>query len=269
MTSEKERKQLMLTIYDWFGYELPIKERYRLIRRVGFDGVLLWWSNGFGRNEYRNGPQIAREAGLFIENIHTPVQNQNNLWLDDLDGEALTECYLQCVADCAEFEIPTMVLHLPNEDNNYNPLGLDRIKRITEKAEKLGVNVALENIRNLSNLKYVLEQIDSHRIGFCYDCGHHYRFYPDYDLLSVYGSRLMALHLHDNNGIYAQHGLPFDGSIDWHMTMKKIAETNYKGSIAIEAMNWEYKDLSAEKFLQEAFERGKRLEKLKTFRPEK
>jgi len=70
----------MITIYDWFGYELPIKERYRLIKEAGFDGVLLWWSNGFGRdyfgqNEYRNGPQIAREAGLFIENIHAPVQN--------------------------------------------------------------------------------------------------------------------------------------------------------------------------------------------------
>ena len=31
----------MITIYDWFGYELPIKERYRLIREAGFDSVLL------------------------------------------------------------------------------------------------------------------------------------------------------------------------------------------------------------------------------------
>jgi len=47
------------------------------------------------------------------------------------------------------------------------------------------------------------------------------------------------------------------------MTMKKIAETNYKGSIAIEAMNWEYTELTPEKFLQEAFERAKRLEQLR------
>lgn len=165
----------MLTIYDWFGYELSIKERYQLIKEAGFDGVLLWWSGDFNRNDYRNGPEIARKAGLFIENIHTPIQNQNYLWLDNQDGETLIDCYLQCVADCAEFEIPTMVVHLPNEDNPYNTLGLDRIKRITEKAEKLGVNVALENLRNLANLAYVLEQVDSLRIGFCYDCGHHYR----------------------------------------------------------------------------------------------
>jgi L-ribulose-5-phosphate 3-epimerase len=255
----------MITIYDWFGYKLPNKERYQLIKEAGFDGVLIWWSDGFSRdcfgsNDYRNGPGVAREADLFIENIHAPVQNENSLWLDNLDGEALIECYLQCVADCAQFEIPTMVVHLPNDKNPCNTLGLDRIKRVTEKAEQLGVNVALGNLRNLTNLTYVLEQVDSVRIGFCYDCGHHYRHYPDNDLLSMYGSRLMALHLHDNNGIHAQHGLPFDGTIDWSATMRKIGETNYTGAIAIEAMNWDYEDLSANEFLHKAFEHAKRLE---------
>ncbi|EGW38755.1 sugar phosphate isomerase/epimerase family protein [Desulfosporosinus sp. OT] len=253
----------MITIYDWFGYELPIKERYRLIKEAGFDGVLLWWSDGFGRNDYRNGPQIAREAGLFIENIHTPVQNQNNLWLDNLDGEALTDCYLQCVEDCAEFEIPTMVVHLPNENYPCNALGLDRIKRIAEKAEQLGVNVALENLHNFKNLSYVLERVDSLRIGFCYDCCHHHNYNSGDDLLSMYGSQLMALHLHDNGGSRTQHQLPFDGTIDWPATMKKIAVTNYSGATALEPMNWDYKDLSAEEFLYEAFEKAKRLEALR------
>jgi L-ribulose-5-phosphate 3-epimerase len=258
----------VITIYDWFGYPLPNKERFQLIKEAGFHGVLLWWSDGFGRDcfglsDYRNGPKIAREVGLFIENIHAPVLNENNLWLDNLDGETVTECYLQCVTDCAEFEIPTMVVHLPNDKYPCNTLGLDRIKRITEKAEQLGVNVALENLRNLSNLAYVLEQVDSLRIGFCYDSGHHYRHYPVTDLLSKYGSRLMALHLHDNNGSRAQHGLPLDGTIDWPTAMKKIAKTEYSGAIAIEAMNWDYEHLSAKEFLHKAFERAKRLEALK------
>lgn len=253
----------MIAIYDWFGYELPIKERYQLIKKVGFDGVLLWWSEGFGRNYYRNAPQITREAGLLIENIHTPVENQDDLWLDNLDGVALTDCYLQCVSDCAEFEIPTMVVHLPGEDKPYNTLGLDRIKRITEKAEQLGVNVAFENLRNLVNLAYVLDQVDSPRIGFCYDCGHHHRYYPGHDLLSMYGSRLMALHLHDIGGAYGQHQLPFDGPINWPAAMRKIAEKKYSGATAIEAMNWDYKHLSAEEFLQEAFVRAKRLDSLR------
>lgn len=254
----------MITIYDWFGYDLPIKERYKLIKEAGFDGVLLWWSEYFGRNDYRSGPQIVQEAGLFIENIHTPVQYQNNLWLDNQDGVALTQCYLQCVDDCAEMGIATMVLHLPDEDHPYNELRLDRIKRIVEKAERLGVNVALENLWNVTNLSYVLEQVDSLRVGFCYDCCHHNNYNSDDDLLSMFGSRLKALHLHDNGGSYAQHRLPFDGTIDWSATMKKIVATGYTGATAIEAMNWDYKDLSAEEFLHEAFERAKKLEVLKT-----
>jgi hypothetical protein len=69
-----------------------------------------------------------------------------------VDGEASIDCYLQCVKDCAEFEIPTMVVHLPDDDKQYNALGLYRIKRIAEKAEQLGVNVAfLQNVHLLLN----------------------------------------------------------------------------------------------------------------------
>ncbi|NLK94744.1 MAG: sugar phosphate isomerase/epimerase [Clostridiales bacterium] len=253
----------MISIYDWFGYELPIRERYKLIKHVGFDGVLLWWSNGFGRGDYRSGAKFAREEGLIIENIHAPVQNQNDLWLDNLNGEELFSCYLQCVGDCAELEIPTMVVHLPEENYIHNELGLYRIKRIAEKAEQLGINVAMENVRNLTNLTFVLDQIDSKCMGFCYDCCHHQNYNSDVDLLSIYGDRLMALHLHDNGGNRHQHQLPFDGKINWDATMKSIAQTGYVGSTALEPMNWDYTDWTAEKFLNKAFEKAKKLEILR------
>ena len=252
----------MITIYDWFGYELPIKERYQLIKESGFDGVLLWWSEYLNRNDYRNGPQIIRDAGLFIENIHTPFQVQDNIWDDNLDGEASIECYLQCAADCAEFDIPAMVVHLPDDDKPYTTLGLDRMKRLAEKAEKLNVNVALENLHNLTNLAFMLEQIDSVRVGFCYDCCHHYNYYPEIDLLSMYGSRMTALHLHDieNRSI---HRIPFDGRLDWQTIMKRITEIGYSGSTAIEAMSWDYSDLSANEFLNKAFASTEKLESLR------
>jgi sugar phosphate isomerase/epimerase len=75
----------------------------------------------------------------------------------------------------------------------------------------------------------------------------------------------MALHLHDYNG-NAVHRLPFDGTIDWSAAMKKIAETGYSGATAIEAMNWDYKDLYAEEFLYKAFEKAKRLETLRFYK---
>ena len=248
-----------------------MEELYRMIRRAGFDGVMLWWNNEFRGNVYRNAPLLARKAGLYIENLHTPFEDVNNLWLDTLDGDAIAECFLRCVADCAEFEIPTMVVHLSDGDHPppYNTRGLNRIKRIVEKAEKSNVNVAFENLRRTDYLAFVLEQVDSPRAGFCYDIGHHNCRTPNDDVLSAFGSRLMALHLHDNDGRIIgageedQHRLPFDGTIDWPATMRKISENAYSGAVALEVINWGYENLSAEAFLHMAFERAKQLETLK------
>lgn len=252
----------MLTIYDWFGYELPDEQRYRLIKEAGFDGVLLWWSEHLNRGDYRGGPRLAREAGLFVENIHAPFQVQDGLCLDNLEGETTMQCYLECIADCAAFEIPTMVVHLPDDDKPHTALGLNRIWKMAELAERLSVNIALENLSNFENLSFVLQTVDSPRVGFCYDCGHHYRCYPNIDLLALFGSRCMALHLHDFEGS-SMHRLPFDGLIDWPDAMKRITESGYRGATAIEAMNWEYGTLSAEAFLQEAVLSAQNLEQMR------
>ncbi len=253
----------MVTIYDWFGYELSAKKRYALIREAGFDGVMLWWSEESGRGDYRTGPEEARSEGLFVENIHAPFQRQNDLWRDNLDGAALTDCYLQCITDCYELEIPTMVVHLPSENYPCTPLGLDRVKSMAEMAELLGVNVALENLWNYTNISYVLSRVDSPCLGFCYDSCHHNNYNPEADLLGTYGSRLMALHLHDNGGSQNQHQLPFDGHINWQETMRKIGEINYTGATALQPSGWDYMSYLPEVFLRKAYERAMALEELR------
>ena len=45
----------MIGIYDCFGYgdgyDVSFEERYQLIKEAGFDCVILWWSDQFGRGE--------------------------------------------------------------------------------------------------------------------------------------------------------------------------------------------------------------------------
>jgi len=253
----------MLAIFNWFGYALENEALYRMIKQTGFEGTSLGWCD---RNytDYRHHPELARKAGLFVEYIHVPFSAANDLWLDNFAGEALTDTYLQYVQDCADFELPAMVMHLSSGDEppSFNMLGLDRIKRIVKKAEQKNVNRALENLRKTEYLAYALGNIDSARLGFCYDSGHHHCRSPHDDLLPKYGSRLMVLHLHDNDGSDDQHLLPFDGTIDWDTTMKTIAATGYNGAISLEAGNLGYEDLTAEEFLLVAYDRAKRLEKI-------
>ena len=186
----------MVGIYDCFGYggsyDVPFEERYRLIKRAGFDCVMLWWSDKFGRGRgYQKDVRLAKKAGLEIDNMHTPVHGQNCLSSDNLD--------------------------------------------------------------------MVLNTFQSKFAGYCYDSCHHQNYAPDSDLLNKYGNRLMALHLHDNGGKNNQHQLPFDGNIDWRNVMKKITLTGYQGATTLEPMNWDYEDLSIQKFLDCAYQKAKPL----------
>lgn len=254
----------MITTFSWFGYTLPMYKNFKMIKRSGFDGVMLWWDDAFGDTDYRSNPELAREAGLYVENIHAPFKRINDIWLDNIEGNELAEYYSQLVTECASYEIPTMVMH-PSSGNNvppYNLIGLDRVRRIIDTAEKYNINVAFENMRKYEYLKYILDHIDSPRAGFCYDAGHHHYWQPNCNLLAQYGSRLMALHLHDNDRIHDQHLLPFDGTIDWNTTMYQICQCGYKGAIALEAENEGYQNLPPEIFLRLAYERGKKLEHL-------
>lgn len=255
----------MVGIYDCFGYggsfDVSFEERYRLIKTAGFDRVMLWWSDKFGRGAgYQEDVHLAQKAGLEIENIHTPVHEQNYLSSDNLSGESVYQTYWQCVEDCVVFNIPTMVIHLPADKYPISALGAKRLEKLIHKAEDREIKIAFENLENIRNLDMVLNTFPSKFIGYCYDSCHHQNYAPDIDLLNKYGKRLMALHLQDNGGKYDQHQLPFDGNIDWTDVMRKIALTGYQGATTLEPMNWDYETLSIQEFLDRAYQRAKQLD---------
>ena len=108
----------------------------------------------------------------------------------------------------------------------YGKIGLDRIRKITEYANNLGVKVAFENTRIRGYLEYILENIKDENVGFCFDSGHfHARFKDEFDTVERC-VRIFAIHLHDNIRIDDLHLLPFDGTIDWKFFRKTIAIPN-------------------------------------------
>ena len=257
----------MTGIYDCFGYgpgyDVPFRERYQLIKDAGFDCVMLWWSDKFGRGDgYEKDADLARDAGLLIENMHAPVHEQNDLSLDNEQGDHVFHAYLQCVEDCHKYDIPTVVIHLPDDEYPINDIGNDRLDRIIDRAGRLDVQVAFENLRNIRNLVSVLDRVAFSHVGYCYDSCHHINYAHHTDLLGLFGSRLKALHLQDNGGSHNQHQLPFDGKVNWPLVMEKVKNTGYTGAITLEPMNWNYTQMGIRDFLSLAYERAKRLEQM-------
>jgi len=264
---------------DWFGYRLPVHRRYKLIRQAGFDAALLWYGDDWGKAFRRKRNYLhARKAGLIIENVHAPFDEVNHIWEDTAEGQRVFAGYLRCAEDCARLEIPAMVMH-PTRGRTPPPLselGLERFGQIARRAEQLGVNVAMENLCQayaIERTAWLLERVNSPNFGLCFDAGHfnaQAAKEPELNLLARFGHRLMALHLHDNDGPVLrdleddQHRLPFDGTVGWPALMRAIAATGYQGPVTLEVNAREpwYTGVSPEEFLARACERAKRLEAL-------
>jgi len=256
---------------DWYGCkEVPFEERYRLIKQAGFGGVYAWW-NEEGMDDYLAQPAMIRATGLYLENIHAETGHASDFWEDTQAGAAMYGYYLELIGECAQCGIPAFVIHVGCGGGYLPPMSkvsVARLRRMIDMAERLGVNIAVENqcdpIKNIRVME-ILELFDSTRFGLCYDSGHGNHANSNgtgKELLRRFGHRLMALHLHDNDGTGDQHRLPFDGSIDWPALMRQIEALGYRGPTTLE-MGGPYPELTAEEFLRLAYERAVKLHEMR------
>jgi len=262
-------------ICTWFSYDLiPIEERLQLIKDAKFDATCLEWD----ADDKQKQPEMARKIGLQIDNIHAPIDNANAVWQAGIDGDDYQNILISCVRDCRIHEIPTVVIHLTGFPP-YPPItevGLNRISRIIDVAERENVKLAFENLWALTHLDAVFKRFPSHFVGLCYDSGHENLNRP-HDSLASYGDRLFALHINDNfndtllpdgtiNWNADAHVLPFDGTVDWDGKMQKLKKCSNVDYLVFE-VNFNrkhekcvmYKDLSAQEYLVLAYKRAVKL----------
>jgi sugar phosphate isomerase/epimerase len=97
---------------------------------------------------------------------------------------------------------------------------------LVKEAEKFGVMLALENVfeQEPDTIKKLLEKINSPRCGFCFDTGHWLVFSKKswQEWLEALGTRLVEVHLHDNDGETDQHLPPGDGTFDFIGFMRHL-----------------------------------------------
>ena len=105
---------------------------------------------------------------------HLGYQNINEIWQKGEEGNQLVERYKKDIKDCKQNGITMVVMHLTSgyEAPVYNEIGLERIKKIVNYAEELGVKVAFENLKAKGTLQYIIRNIHNDNVGICYDAGH-------------------------------------------------------------------------------------------------
>lgn len=98
-----------------------------------------------------------------------------------------------------------------------------------------GVRLAVENMpyRTPPEFYALFDRYPHTLLGFCFDSGHA-NIANESSLLRTLGSRLIALHLHDNDGKRDQHMIPGTGTVDWAEIAEGIRAADYQKPLNFE-----------------------------------
>ncbi|WP_286680571.1 sugar phosphate isomerase/epimerase family protein [Tepidanaerobacter sp. EBM-49] len=255
---------LKLGIFSWFGFVMPIFERLDLIKSAGFEATSLWWEDEEGTPCIPKDamPEMVREAGLYLENIHAPFTDSADLWSESKSArQKILKEHTAWLEDCAKHEIPIMVMHIVEGDKipTINKYGIESLSYLTKKAEEYNVKIALENTKMTGGIPFILSEIESPNLGLCYDTSHAVLNHEE-NLLEDFGEKLIALHISDNDGKRDRHWLPGGGTINWNKFTEKFPAKTFHGGLTLEVYPTdEESKAGAEAFLLKAFKSISRL----------
>ena len=235
------------------------------VKKAGFKNTFIqWYDKDFSISQLKQ-VEYIKKLGLNIEFAHLGYQNINEIWIDGEIGDRLVDRYCKDILDCHNLGINMVVMHLVSKwiAPKYNEIGLNRIKKIVEYADKLGIKIAFENTKLLGYIEYVLDNINNDNIGICFDVGHYHCNNKDNWNISRFKDKIFCVHLHDNNGLSDQHLLPLDGTINWPKIIKLLNELNYNGPITLELIyRNDYLNMNINDFYNEAYKRAMAISEL-------
>ena len=226
----------------------------RALAEAGFTNVL-WchhWNDDFlyGNDEIKYLASLFRDLGLSLSDIHGS-QGVEKSWISPLEyrrkaGVELVANRIQLL-QALEGD-GTIMMHIPlfptdgdeaaravvREQFDALCRSLDDLMPLLEKS---GTAIAVENMwfNDWELIEVLLSRYPSERLGICYDSGHgNANINNQLDTLERNKGRLIALHLHDNDGTSDQHLQPYLGTVDWDRLAGIIATSSYTRPMSFE-----------------------------------
>ena len=203
----------------------------------------------------------AKKYGLEFGQFHAPFPSYYPR--KPVATEIAQEMIRKSIALCGEVGCPRIVIHpcfdgsarFPSmtKEQEYR-LNIEFYSSMIPLLKKYNVTCCLENMwiedwkskkiytGCCSDMREACRYIDDlnaiageKRFGFCLDIGHLILLGldPCYAMAEL-GDRLIALHIHDNDGVHDTHTLPYVGLCNWNRFIKGLREVGYKGTLNLE-----------------------------------
>lgn len=238
------------------------KETILAIKNAGFDAAFIQWYNKEWEISQQEQVDYCKELNLKIEFAHLGFKNINCIWIDGEEGDNFIQSFLKDFDSCKANGINMVVMHLTCGTVAPEPsiIGINRIQKLADYAEKIGLKIAFENTKIYGYLEYVFDHIKSPNVGVCYDAGHDHCHFDDKFNWARFKNKIFAIHIHDNDKSDDLHLLPFDGTINWEKVANHLKTAGYNGPVTLESCyRYQYLDLSIDEFFKLSLERAKKL----------
>ncbi len=245
MAQRNSKKGIM---WGNIGVGNTIAEKFKAAKEAGFDGVEVY--SHLDRNEVLK----AREAtGLAIPSVCGSLHGKFPLSHPDpaVRAEGL-EALKTTIEDAAAYGAETILL-VPgrvSQEVSYDDCwhrSVAEIKKVIPLAEKLKVEIAIENVWNnfllspMEAAQYV-DQFKSRYVTFYFDCGNIlFLGWPE-QWIRILGKRITKVHfkeyslkLADSQGKRAGFNVKLmEGDVNWPAVIKALDETGYNGWTTLE-----------------------------------
>lgn len=265
------------TLADRFGD----KEAVRITCEAGFDGIdfSMFRMNRddndiLNSSDYKNHVaellNIANSYGVTFEQAHAPFPTARET--DLVYSEKMKDILKRSLEIAGMLDAKICIVHPVEFSSNQFERNMELYHSLEPYAADFGVKIAVENMwgwdpvaeKIVPNVCSVAEDFNRYvdalnpeHFTACLDLGHCGLVGDNAgSMIRQMGSRIGALHIHDNDNFSDSHSLPYLAKMDWDDILRALGEIDYQGHFTYEVGDFlrAFPDdvmLSCEKFMHD------------------
>ncbi|MEM7306489.1 MAG: sugar phosphate isomerase/epimerase family protein [Planctomycetota bacterium] len=243
---QRPHRILLSLKYGMVGGDVPMADKFKLVKSLGYDGIELESPAGYSAEEVR---KATADSGLPVHGLVDSVHWQKRLSSpDEATRRAGIDALAGALRDARDFGghsvllVPGRVADAEKENQEQVwERSIAAIHEVLPMAAELGVHILIENVWNgfcyqhdgppdqsADQLAAYIDAIGSPWVGAYFDIGNHQKYGKPAEWIRTLGRRVVKLDVKDW-GVEAGWAKIGDGDVDWADVRKALDEVGFTG----------------------------------------